>query len=218
MGDVKQLVTDLFKSNNIAVPANRMDLFDKFLKDERNIAAINLITENQNRLMEKWKLEDRIAKIIQQPVRILNGAVGKPYETKFDFARFGWKEITAFEFQGLEEAGLLYDEKTKQITGVPTQSGDIKVTFRFKVDGQSEDASFNEKALTLIINPDPKTLWKNLESDKNDPYWKEDNITVFAPIGEKKILVSSKRGARMQMLVHLEKMILLLKNWMMDGV
>jgi serine/threonine protein phosphatase PrpC len=37
-------------------------------------------------------------------------------------------------------------------------------------------------------------LWKNLESDKNDPYWKEDDVTVLAPLGDRHILVSSKRG------------------------
>ncbi|MDB5192087.1 MAG: hypothetical protein JWQ96_1650 [Segetibacter sp.] len=194
MSDVKKLVTQLFKSNNITVAANRMPLFDQFLQDEQNKAAINSIIENQNLLMAKWKLEDRIAEIIQQPVRVLNATVGKSYETRFDFNKFNWKDITSYEFQGLQEVGLLFDEKTKQITGVPTQSGDIKVVFRFKVEGQPEDAPFNEKNITLIINPDPKSLWKNVDSDKNDLHWKEDDLTVFAPINDRHILVSSKRG------------------------
>jgi serine/threonine protein phosphatase PrpC len=194
MSDVKETVTKLFKSNNINFPANRKDLFERFLQDEQNIAAINIITENQNRLMVKSKLQDRIAEIIQKPVRILNATVGKPYEASFDFGKLGWKDITAFEFAGLEETGLSYDQKTKQITGVPTQSGDIKFTFRFKVEGQPEDAPYNEKIITIIINPDPKSLWKNLPNDKNDPYWKEDDVTVFGPLGDRHILVSSKRG------------------------
>lgn len=194
MSDLKELVTKLFKSNNITIPANRKDLLDKFVQDEQNIAAINEIIENQNRLMVKWKVQDRIAEIVQKPIRILNATVGKPYETSFDFDKFGWKHITEFEFAGLEEAGLSYDHKTKQIVGVPTKSGDIKVAFRFKVEGQSPDTPFNEKIITLIINPDPKTLWKNIPADRNDPYWKEDDVTVFSRIGDRHILVSSKRG------------------------
>ena len=46
----------------------------------------------------------------------------------------------------------------------------------------------------MIINPDPRSLWKTLESDKADPYWKEDDVTVFAPLGDRHILASSKRG------------------------
>jgi serine/threonine protein phosphatase PrpC len=194
MNDVKQLISQLFKSNNIHVPANRMSLFDKFLQDEHTITTVNIIIQHQRELMAKWKLEDRIADIIGQPVRIANATVGKPYEAKFDFDSLNWKDITSFQFEGLEQVGLAYDEKTRQITGVPTQSGDIKFVFRFKVDGQPEDSAFNEKPITLIINPDPKSLWKNLQSDQNDPYWKEDNVTVLAPLGGRHILVSSKRG------------------------
>lgn len=194
MSDPKEQLTNLFKSNNIIIPDKRKDLFNKFVHDAQNIEAINIITQNQNELMAKWKLEDSIAEIMQKPVRVLNATVGKPYETKFDFDKFGWKNITAYEFTGLGEAGLMYDEKTKQLTGTPTQSGDRKIVFKFKVEGQPQDAPFNEKPLMLIINPDPKSLWKNLESDKNDPYWKADDVTVFAPISDRHILVSSKRG------------------------
>ena len=194
MEDAKQFVTQLLKSNNIPIPAGRMNMLDAFVQDEQNIAAINSIIQNQNGLMAKWKLEDRIAEIKQQPVRVLNATVGKPYETKFDFDKLKWKDITQFEWEGLEDAGLHYDEQTKQLTGTPTQSGDIKIKFKFKIEGQPEEAPFSEKIITLIINPDPKSLWKNVESDQNDPYRKEDNVTVFAPLGNRHILVSSKRG------------------------
>lgn len=194
MSDVKQLMANLFKSNNIQIPANRMKLFEQFVQEEQNMPAINAIIHHQNQLMAKWKIKDRATDIIEQPIRILNATVGKPYETKFDFEKFNWKDITAYEFDGLEKVGLFYDEKTKQITGVPTQSGDVKFAFRFKVDGQAEEAPFNEKLITLIINPDPKSLWKNLESDKNDPYWKTDDLTLLEQLRERHILVSSKRG------------------------
>jgi serine/threonine protein phosphatase PrpC len=194
MTDQKEIVTKIFSSNAISVPANRKELFDRFLQDEANKAAINIIIENQNLLMAKWKESDRIAEIIQQPVRILNATVGKSYEAKFDFDKLNWKDIKVFEFKGLKEVGLYYDETTRQITGIPNKSGDIKFTLRFKLDGQQDDAAFNEKIIGLIINPDPKTLWKNLDSDKQDPYWKEDNVTVLSRFNDRNILVSSKRG------------------------
>ena len=144
--------------------------------------------------MPKGKLEDRIAEIVHQPVRLLNGMVGKGYEAKLDFDKLGWKDITTYGFAGLEEAGLKFDVKTRQFIGFPVQSGDIRVTFKFKIDGQPEDAPFSEKPLTLIINPDPKTLWKNIESDKKDRFYKADEATVFAPLGNRHIIASSKRG------------------------
>ncbi len=194
MADAKQIIENLFAVNNVSVPKNRKALLDQFLKEEQNITAINAIIENQNLLMDKWKLENRVNDIIQQQVRVLNATVGKPYETKFDFDRFKWKDIAAFQFEGLEEVGLTYDEKTKQVTGIPTQSGDFKIVFKFKLAGEPDNILYHEKPILLIVNPDPKSLWKNLESDRNDPYWKEDNITQFAPIDGRHILVSCKRG------------------------
>jgi serine/threonine protein phosphatase PrpC len=194
MADVKALLTNLFKSNNISIPANRVALFEQFIQDEQNKEAINVILENQNWLMAKWKLQNRVTEIIQQPVRVLNATVGKGYETTFDIEKFGWKDITSFRFEGLQEAGLTYDHKTKQITGVPSQSGDRKIIFKFKLEGQPDEAPFNEKPITLIINPDPKSLWKNLESDKSAPHAKPDDVTVFEHLGDRHILVSSKRG------------------------
>src|SRR5215211_954326 len=98
MSNVKQFVTSFFKSNSISISTNQMGLFEKFLADERNRPAIDALIENGNKLMRKWRTEERINEIMQQPVRILNATVGKPYETKFDFKKFNWKEITAFEF------------------------------------------------------------------------------------------------------------------------
>ncbi|PIQ21061.1 MAG: hypothetical protein COW65_11330 [Cytophagales bacterium CG18_big_fil_WC_8_21_14_2_50_42_9] len=194
MSDAKQLVTQLFKISNINVPANRMLLFNQFLQDEQNQAIIDQIIQNQNQLMAKWQTEERIAEILEQPIRIANATVGKPYEAKLDFGKFGWQDIISYQLEGLEPIGLKYDENTGLITGVPTQSGDILLIFKFKIKDQPEEAPANEKQITLIINPDPKSLWKILESDKNDPHWKEDNVTVFAPLGDRHILVSSKRG------------------------
>ncbi len=194
MSDVTDVVTKIFEAHNINIPASRKHLFNGFIHDESNLAAIDLIIQNQNRLMGKWKMKERIADIMGQTVRILNASVGKSYEAKVDFEKWGWNDIKDFEFAGLEEAGLLYDEKTKQITGVPIQSGDIPVQFKFKIEGQDDDEPFNEKIITLIINPDPKSLWKTLESDKSDPYWKEDDVTEFAPINDRHIVVSCKRG------------------------
>lgn len=194
MSDVKAVIQTLFAANNLAVPPHRAALLEKFVNDEKNIDTINSIIVNQNVLMDKWKLENRIADIIQQPVRILNATVGKPYESKFDLDKFKWRDIEAFQFQGLEEVGLAYDKKTKQVMGVPEKSGDFKLMFKFKLAGEPENAPYHEKPISFIVNPDPKSLWKKIESDRNDPYWKEDEVTVFAPLGGRRILVSSKRG------------------------
>lgn len=194
MADARQLIQTLFAHNKISVPKKRTDLFDEFLRDENNVRAVNAILENQNLLINNWKMENRITDIIQQPVRILNATVGKPYESRFDLDTLKWNDISTFRFEGLEEIGLHYDESTEQITGIPGKSGDFNLLFTFKLTGEPEQSAYHEKPVSLIINPDPKSLWKNLESDRNDPYWKEDDVTEFAPLGDRHILVSCERG------------------------
>ncbi len=62
-----------------------------------------------------------------------------------------------------------------------------KITFFFEYFGEKSFAGWHDMA-------DPKTLWKNLPSNKEDIYWKEDNVTLCEKLGEKTIVVSSKRG------------------------
>ncbi|HEX8316607.1 MAG TPA: PP2C family serine/threonine-protein phosphatase [Flavisolibacter sp.] len=194
MSDAKRLVTLLFQHHNISIPPGSKTLFDKFLQDEQNKIAIRQIVRNQNELMTRWKQEERLAAISQQPVRVLNATVGKPYETLFDTEKLNWKDIAEFQFEGLQDLGLVYDEKTKQITGVPVKSGDYKIRFRFRLRDEPQETPLHEKLIPLIINPDPKSLWKKLDSDRNDPYWKEDDLTVFVPLNDRHLLASSKRG------------------------
>ncbi|MEJ7912880.1 MAG: PP2C family serine/threonine-protein phosphatase [Chitinophagaceae bacterium] len=144
--------------------------------------------------MSERTIQKRADEIIKQPLRMLNATVGKPFETKFDFKSLGWEDIAEYQFEGLETTGLAYDAKTGQLTGTPIRSGDIRFAFRFRLNDEPDDAPFSEKWLTIIINPDPKSLWKNLPSDEADPYWKKDDVTLLAPIGTKHLVVSCKRG------------------------
>jgi serine/threonine protein phosphatase PrpC len=194
MSEARQFVTQLFQQHNIFVPENRKALFEKFLQDEQNKLAIAHILHVQQELMTKWKREERLAAISQQPVRVLNATVGKPYEALFDLEKLAWKDMIAFHFEGLHDLGLAYDEKTGQITGVPTRSGDYKINILFRLEGEDPGTAFHQKTIPFIINPDPKSLWKSIDSDRNDPFWKEDNITVFSPFNDRHLLASSKRG------------------------
>src|SRR5829696_318381 len=147
MGDAKQIVTQLFKYHNINIPASSKALFEKFLLDKKNQVFIEKIVRNQNELMSRWKQEEMLAKISQQPVRVLNATVGKPYETLFDIEKLNWKEIAEFHFEGLQELGLIYDERSKQLTGTPTKSGDYKIKFLFRLKDEPPETEMHEKLL-----------------------------------------------------------------------
>lgn len=134
--------------------------------------------------MENRKVTD----IIEQHITIPNGTVNKPYHTVIDFDQYNFLH---FDFKGLEDIGLAYDEDRKTIEGTPLISGNLSITLMFRLDDQSP---VHEKELQLIINPDPKRLWKDLPSDQHDPFWKPDNVMIADQLCDKRMIVASKRG------------------------
>ena len=194
MEESKKYIQALLFQNKIEIPSSKLTLFDDFISNETNINLVKVIQENQKKIMVNWTLKTRIEDIILQSVTLPNGTVNKNYETKFDFIQLGWKDIIFSEIKGIEDTGLEFNNDEDLLFGNPLISGDLKIKFLFRVDGEAEDSILNEKTITIIINPDPKSLWKNIESDKNAPFWKEDNVEVSSDFLDKKIVIASKRG------------------------
>jgi serine/threonine protein phosphatase PrpC len=194
MEETKKYIEALLSQHKIDIPTSKRPVFDDFILNEANINSVRIIHENQKKLMANWKLKTRIQDIILQAVYLPNGTVNKDYQASVDFIKFGWDDIIYSEIKDLEDSGLVYDSSEELITGNPKVSGDIKFRLLFRIDGEAEDSILNEKVIVIIINPDPKSLWKNIDSDVKDPYWKEDNVAVSSDFIDKKIVISSKRG------------------------
>lgn len=194
MSESKTYIQKLFSGNNIIIANNKNQTFETFVANEENINAVKQIQALQNNMMSNWKLIVRIKDITDQPIKIPNGTVGKNYETKIDFLQLGWDDIVFSEFENLAQYGLSYNNETEILSGNPTLSGDFKINLKFRVHGENDNTALNIKPISLVINADPKSLWKELPSNKEDKYWKEDNVNDFQPLGDKHIVVASKRG------------------------
>jgi serine/threonine protein phosphatase PrpC len=194
MEETKKYIQAFLSQNKIEVSPSKSSLFDDFIAKEENINSVKIIQENQKMIMTNWKLKTRIEDILLQPVSLPNGTVNKKYETKLDFIKLGWNDVIYSEIKDLDEFGLEFNNEEELIFGNPTISGDLKIKLLFRIDGELEDSILNEKIITIIINPDPKSLWKDIESDKNDSYWKEDNVAIASDFLDKKIVIASKRG------------------------
>jgi len=193
MEETKRYIQSFLAQKKIDISADKAVLFAAFASDEKNVDAVKIIQENQKMIMQNWILKNRIDDILTQTVSIPNGTVNKKYHAKIDFNTLGWSDFVSFQIKGLENTGLEFNEND-ELTGVPEISGDLKIKILFRIEGEPEDSVLNEKIITLIINPDPKSLWKNLESDKNDPFWKPDNVEVLDQFLDKNIVIASKRG------------------------
>lgn len=194
MSETKNYIQKLFAGSNISIASARRNMFEEYVASEENINTVKKIKELQNSLMQKWKLISRIKDIQQQQVFVPNATVGKEYLAKIDFIKLGWDDIIFSDVEGLEELGLTYDNEEELIKGVPVQPGDFKIKLLFRISGEEETVEPHEKWIPVIINADPKSLWKNLPSNQEDRYWKEDDTAAFAKLGNRHIVVASKRG------------------------
>lgn len=192
--DAKEYLQRLLNKNGFSTTAQKSRLFDAFIAEDGNTAAVVKIIENQKILIQNWKIKNRVDDIIRQSFMIPNGTIGKAYEAKIDFRKLGWSDFVDSAFEGLEEIGLSYDQDEDMIRGTPTNSGDFKIKLKFRITDEKPDSEMHEKQISLVINPDPKSLWKDIPSDTNALYWKEDNVTAGGKLGDRHIVVASKRG------------------------
>ena len=194
MEEAKQYIQRLFKAKEINISSNRQVLFDDFVKTTECKEAVSSIVDKQNQIMEKWNIKNRIADIIAQQIAIPNATIGKHYEAKIDLQKLNLNDLIFENFEGLDDYGLFFNKETATIEGIPSKSGDFKLKFLFKIKGESESTPTNEKLMSLVVNPDPKSLWKDIPSDTKDLFWKKDDVSMADKLGDRNIVVSSKRG------------------------
>lgn len=127
-----------------------------------------------------------------------NGKVNEPFHGKIEWKPLtvAGKKLILHDVKIPEEIGLSFDVDNQVVQGTPVSAGDykLKIHYHFEQSTMSKP-EFLEGDCILIVNPDPKTLWKQEPSDQNDPYWKkdEDSITIQGDDGLSMIAVS-KRG------------------------
>lgn len=201
MADVLKYFQGLLKAKGVEISEKQTKMVEEFAADEDTVFSINQIKESQKILIQRFMVKLKIFDIINHYVQIPNATVGKPYVAYLDFQKLGWTDIVYSEFEGIEKYKLVYNMESGALTGIPEESGDFKLKFKFRVDGEDADAPLNEKIISFIINADPKSLWKNIPSDegkdeawKQTNFWKPDQQSDFQALGSKHIVVSSKRG------------------------
>jgi serine/threonine protein phosphatase PrpC len=90
--------------------------------------------------------------------------------------------------------GLYFDDRSQQLTGQPLKAGDYPLTIYYQVVGNGERSPIKTASSTLLINPDPRSLWRNLPSDSLQIYAKPDSDSQLLQTSQARILAASQRG------------------------
>ncbi len=165
-------------------------------------------TEIKNDIISKWGvfLARNKSYVENKNIYILNGKVNQEYCFLFKIDELGLSDIGEYYFEGLDTFGLLFDSTTNEIKGIPVTAGEHKIKLVIKINDWGHGKLLLEKELTLIINPDPKSLWKNIPTPNDIEYFKPDSDKSLVRVesvhkslfGEKKftkqIIAASQRG------------------------
>lgn len=134
----------------------------------------------------------------QLGLRFPNGTVKKDYMTTF---RLPVDKISNVTLEGADELGLTFsidEEGNCSLSGKPGTPGDYTLTLRYDtVEG--EPAS--ELPIPIAFNPDPRSLWRNIETDPAIIFYKEDSAAEYVKVEadaegneRKDIVAASQRG------------------------
>ena len=137
---------------------------------------------------------EKLDNIQQKHIVIPNAKVNKPYYFLFDIHALGLQDMGDYQWLIPDDLGITFDNTTAAFNGIPQQAGEFTLTLQFRLHMAAADQPFAEKQVRLIINPDPKSLWKDLPSDQSDPYWQADTAAIKIPFGDRQLLIASKRG------------------------
>lgn len=194
MNDIQKYIFTLLANQGIHSPQQFEKEFLEFAALEENIKNVSLIRQIQVQMTQQWQIRARRLEIAGQYITFPNGMAGKPYNAIFDFDALGLNDLTAHSLTGFEGSGLEYDAGSRTISGIPEKGGDIPLIFTYNFEGEEEGAAPNTKNVSIIINADPKSLWKDIPSDANGLFAKPDNVAETVQLGGKTLVVASRRG------------------------
>lgn len=184
-------------NKSILVPENKESILPKdantlHLKDKTNLKSekMNLVNNNSS----SFELQ-----LINKNIIIPNGKVNKHYSYIFNFENISLNEIGDYWFEGLEKIGLTFNPETNEISGTPVLDGDHKINLKVKRIDWSEGKPIFERQITLIINPDPRSLWKNIPTPIEIEYYKSDSDKSFVKVESTSNIFGIKKTAKKDM-------------------
>lgn len=94
-----------------------------------------------------------------------------------------------------EGLGLSYEADARRIAGVPALAGEHVLKIGYRRSDPASGSARQEGECVLIVNPDPRSLWKDLPSDSADQDWKPDEAReCLAGEDGTRLLAASRRG------------------------
>jgi len=103
--------------------------------------------------------------------------------------------IISRQIDGLEQVGLKAEPAGEmvRIFGEPRESGDHRITISFTVQIRGKTWHTATERVNLTINPDPRSLWKEVDPDPSSPF-RRPHTARERLVGDSVLVAASRRG------------------------
>lgn len=119
-----------------------------------------------------------------------NAKVGIEYAARIE-ARYADGRPPIIQDVKLPEGlGLHFDPESGELRGTPLTAGDHRLSLRWS---PSQGISYSGECL-LIVNPDPRSLWKVVEPPEDVPYQKSHTDSRLLQAEDTCLIAASRRG------------------------
>ncbi len=163
-----------------------------FLNHAGRRMLVEELDEKLKLLMKDWQRQMLLRDLAEDPLRLPNAVQGKVYDAIINFEGELWQEVAPFRFENAADFGLEWNAAAGKLSGVPTESGTLKLKGFFALKSAPEE--WHPKEVLLIVNPDPRSLWQEVPTDESALYFKADTATLFEKIGDRHLVMASRRG------------------------
>ncbi|AOR57346.1 PP2C family serine/threonine-protein phosphatase [Pectobacterium parmentieri] len=126
----------------------------------------------------------------QVKINIANARVGTPFNSPIEISLDNGMRPDVQEVVFSEAIGLHFDRETTALVGIPTLSGDWDIAVHWSCG----TATVGVTKVLLIVNPDPRSLWKIIDPPADDRYFKTNMAQQAIRQPGVNIAAASRRG------------------------
>lgn len=119
-----------------------------------------------------------------------NARVGAAYLSCIESCCHTGEQVTIQEVKFSDDIGITFNPETQELSGTPTADGDYRLLIKWTTDGK---AWYSTEAL-IIVNPDPRSLWKIIDPPADDKYFKTNTDNQMINENGVRIVAASRRG------------------------
>lgn len=135
--------------------------------------------------------ENRPTNVFDVSFQLPNAKIGETYGEKVSGRDLNNNEVKVLDLKIPEGFGLSFNCESQELSGTPLVAGEHK--FALQWSDQRGPARYTGECL-LIVNPDAKSLWKNIEPPADDPYFKPNTGSKLIKADQFTIAAASCRG------------------------